>query len=668
MTEPTSAVPPPFPSGAASAAPAGPWAVLRPFVAAACLIVALGTPLEEAWQSVAVAAAAVGLLVCLWPPAHASAGVAGRVPLAVGGALALLAPFAYTNPWFGIDGSEWPWEYWIGSRMWTHRVDLALWVLTGALCLYAGLSRRRWPVALALCALLPAAARGFAERGALSLVRMERVNLLWTLAAGALGGALLHLASAREAGRGAARAVIVGAVTTIVMVYASWFPEDGERSSLAHYAADLPPIFDAAFGRGELDPRFVARLTQQAWLVGMPVVCQAACLLLALLVAAVPSRFRGRPVRFVAACAILAMIATWLVPARATLWFLRDTGSGLLETRYAQAIGEVLMKAGLCVFLLLSGAMAALLGRPRGGAAPAPEPAVASAGARWPYVVAAAVGALVMWGAFHPTYGIETRGSVLEALAAGHWNVTMVRVVCRGAIVLAALVALASPPGRVRGALAISVGAAALAALTPSTERWFGLETYVVGAATAVAVGAARVPGSRGARAAAAVAAVVALLALLYPKAVPTETRGDGVLLIPFQTALLDDTLIPLVDVLRVETNVTFLDVLTAPGRLATLGVALAALLALVTAATGARWAGKAALAAFLALGIVAPVVAQVAGQGGGGAPADAGEAMLRTFEVLMTWSVPTLLLVVPAVTDLLRPRGVRSEPVPQGV
>lgn len=662
VNEPTSAAPP-LPVGAPSAP--SPWAVLRPFVAVSLLVVALGTPLDEPWMRVAALAAVAGVVVCLWPPREAPDGVPGRLVLGVGALFAVLGPIAYANPWFGVDANDWPWTYWAESRRWVDRVDLVLWAVCALLGFVAARARSRAPAIVAVTLVVLLAARGFAERGALSLVRMERVNLIWTLAAGTLGGAMMHLATARERGRGVARWLALVAVAAITTVYAAWFPHDGARSSLVHYAEDLPPIFEAAFRSAELSPEHTERMVQQTWLVAAPFLMQALAVALALVVILLPSRVRARPLRFLAALSVVAMIATWLIPARGVLWLTRDTGAGLRETRYAQSVGEVLMKAGLSVYLLLAGSVLALLGRPAAAPAAAVEPGRRPA--VWPYVAAAVLGAFVLWVSIDPAYGIETTATFADVLRGARWDVTFARFTYRAAIVLAALVAIAVRSPRVAGGLGAAVAVVALGALTPSTARWLGVETYVAWAATASAAAAATQVRRPTARALAAGAALVALVLLLYPQPVPTDVRPDGVIQVPFRTALVDDTLVPLYEVLVVESSATFGEVLAAPGRLAALGLAVTVLFALVAAA--GRWVGmgRAALAAFAVLALAGPVVTQVAGFGGGGPPADVGAALLRTGEVLLVWSIPTLLLLVGSVRDLLAPRLAPPGPAQQG-
>jgi hypothetical protein len=50
--------------------------------------------------------------------------------------------------------------------------------------------------------------------------------------------------------------------------------------------------------------------------------------------------------------------------------------------------------------------------------------------------------------------------------------------------------------------------------------------------------------------------------------------------------------------------------------------------------------------------------VTQVAGIDGGGSPADVGDTLLRIAEVLMSWSVPTALLVMAGTMDLAGDTG----------
>gem|GEM_PF-4733067 len=650
MTDPTPAPSLPSLAGPTEGGGPGRWFALRPFVALALLVVAAGMPLDATWQWGVVALAVAGILACAWPILRAPWGTPGSAVLVVGAVLGVLGPFAYANPWFGVDASEWVWDYWASSRRWVDRVDLLLWAVVAVLALAAAATRGRVIAALGLAAVVLLAARGFAEQGALSLVRMERVNLVWTLAAGALGGAMVHLASASARGRGAARALALVAVAVIATVYATWFPEQGEgaKSSLRFYAEELPPIFGAAFRGAESDPAFRAAMTQQTWYVGVPFLLQAVALLLAVVVAAFPSRVRARPVRWVAAVALLAFVGTWLVPTRATIWFSRDVAAGLRETRYAQAVGETLMKAGLAVFLLLAGAVAAILGRGPAPAAPGLASRLPAPRLRWIYGAAAATGLFVLWAAVHPEHGLEVVGTIGEVLGRGQWDVSLARVAYRGLLVVAGVAALLLPGGRARGTLAVAVAAMALTALAPPQARWLGgVDTYVAPAAAVVAAAAAAFAASRGARLGAVVGALLTLALLLYPQAVTTTFRPDGAVSIPLRSALLDDTIGELLAAEDVGV------VLWVPGRLATLGFALTAVLALLAAAFRSPKLGAGAVGAFLGLTILAPVVSQVLGGGGGGPPGSATMAVARSADVLLEWSIPTILLLLAGALDL---------------
>ncbi len=158
-------VAPPLPSAAPRGGRPGPWFALRPFVALALLVVALGMPLDAPWKWAVVAGAVVGILVCAWPVLREPWGTPGSAVLVVGAVLGLAGPFAYANPWFGVDASEWVWDYWNSSRRWVDRVDLFLWAVVAVLAVTAAATRGRVLAALGLAAVVLLAARGFAERG-----------------------------------------------------------------------------------------------------------------------------------------------------------------------------------------------------------------------------------------------------------------------------------------------------------------------------------------------------------------------------------------------------------------------------------------------------------------------------------------------------------------------
>lgn len=622
---------------------------------------AIGLPLHAAWGRIGALVAFVGFLAMLWGSGDRERRAPGRVFLTLAALGTVAGAFAFANPWGGIEESHWPWEYWMGTRRWVDRVDLVLWALVAALAGWAAWSRRAGVAAGALGAAVLLGARGFSNEGALVLIRVARVNLVWTLAAGALGGALLYLSGAGTRGRGAARAVAGFSALLILVIYAAWFPDPlrPDRSSIAVHLEELPGVFDDAFRGGESSPTHMESRRQQAWMVGVPVLSQAIALLLAAVVALLPGRRHGRGTRWLAATALVCLFATWLIPVRAEFYALAQRPGAVAAQGVLRIVVEALVRAGLVLFLVLSGGVAALIARraEHGQAPSRPPREVPSRGLRWLHGAAAVLGGLVLWATVRPGAGLEVDLNLWEALTNGTWDVGTARALFRLLLVVVPTVAIVLPYWRVRGTLALTTALIGFTVFS-SGQLWIGLiEHYVIPAVAAVAaVAAARVGGGprRGsptARAVAGVAAVLVFAALFYPKAVPTQIGLGGTVHAPYESALIDNIVLPLAVSPDVAATVELVTFPQAWLMITLAVVALAAVLAAILG-RGAVVLGRTAQVAWLAGVVGAWLFTVVVGTQRGDT---------ASFERWLTWvsaalrdlSVPTFLLWFAGLADL---------------
>lgn len=655
--------PSPLPRGAgeplAPPAPSG-WSVLRPYVAFAAVLLLLMLPPAGPVAQGAIAVAFVAVLGCLWPVRREASTGPSRWLLALGGVTGVLAPLLYANPWTGIDSTEWLWTYWSNAGAWMPKADILLWVLVFVVALVASAFRgARAAKAVVLGGVVLLAARALAERGAISMVRVDRVNLLWTLSALAIGGGLLHLASPSTARRGTARVLAFAGALGIVSVYAAWFPPEngGRLSTIAYYADEIPRLLEATVGSAEADAAFSTALGEQLWAVGVPFLAQVLAVGCALVVSLMPSGVRARPVRWLAALGVLALAATWVVPVRAGLWFRADEVSSRGFARVAQAAAECFMKAGLSPWLCGVGALAAML-RPGDLRA---DPTPFEARRRWIsglYGAAAALAILVVGVGFRPEGGSVVNATVAQVLAAGRWDPPTAILAFEGSFCLLTLAAVFLPAGRVRGLLVGVVAALVLGALSPVDRRSVGgVEVFVGPALGAIAAGAA-LAAARGGRAARWVAvgsSLVLLALLLYPTMQPEVPAGSTP---PYESNLWSHALAPL---FSAADGAALASLLGEPGRWLILGLAGAGVLALLGAAARSRVLGGVAVAWFAVVACGVPAVLTVLGTAGGGLPGDATESVLRLGTTLRVLLVPYAAALCGAAVDLGEPRRAAS-------
>lgn len=644
---------PPPPSG---------WAYLRPYVAIAAALLLLLLPPAGTIAHVAIAAAFVAVLACLWPLGGRASGAAARWLLLAGGVGGVLAPLLYANPYVGIDSMEWLWVYWAGARAWMPKADILLWVVVCGLAVVAACLRGGRVVrSVVLAGTVLVAARALAERGALAMVRVDRVNLLWTLSAIAVGGGLLHLASPVASRRGTARLLAVTGSLGIVSVYAGWFPpENGGRfAAIAYYADEIPRLLAATVGSAETDPSFGQPLLEQLWAVGVPFLAQTLAVVIALGVSMFPSRVRARPLRWASALGVLALAATWVVPVRAGLWFRADELAARGVSRVTQTVAECFMKAGFAPWLCGVGALAGLLPARDERAIVGGAERGSGRGLRALYAAAAALALVVLWVGFRRDGGLVVDATVADVLAAGRWDPPSAVLAFEGSFTLAAFAAVFVPAGRSRGVVLGLVSLLVLGSLSSVMQRSVGgVEVFVAPALGAVAAGAAlgAARGARSARGLAAGAALVLLALLLYPTLEP-EVAVDAVP--PYRTNLWDVALEPL---LRADGPAELLERMGEPGRWLILGLAGTALLSCLAAATGGRWSSRLAVGTFVGVACLVPVALTVLGTAGGGAPTDPLTAVLRAGMTLRAMLVPYAIALCAAVTDLTARSGCPPE------
>jgi hypothetical protein len=250
--------------------------------------------------------------------------------VAVGVAM-LASLFLHAHPSIGRL-AQWPWEHWSDTAPESHRADLVLWAAVGALAVLAGVGAfgrggARWLLAPAILL----AARCCAPRSALPVAAM---SIVWLASTVALGAGLVARATRRP---GAFRPLLVAGALSAVAILAVHFPGRGETSFLGERLAALPAAW-----RGDL-------LVEEVWRLHAPFLAQAAAVVLALLLAALPGRLAAG--RVVALAALVALLLTWLFPAASLAAEAFDGGGGSAK-KAAEIAASVWFGGGLGLALL----------------------------------------------------------------------------------------------------------------------------------------------------------------------------------------------------------------------------------------------------------------------------------------------------------------------------
>lgn len=608
LGDPTAPGGAPTPSALAGMVP-GPTATpgwVRGALWVATSLILLLLPPSGALQIGALCLAGAGFLWLLWPVRTAPRETAWSPLLLVAGALMLVAPFLFANPWSGSQATEWPWVQWGNTSSWAHRIDLVLWVIVSVLTLLVGFGvggRRLAPALVAAAFFL--SARALARTSGYGMLRLDRMNLAWAVSSTALGAGLLRLAGRGESGRGAARALSLAGVLGIVWIYASWFPMNGDRvePSLRLQVRELQVMWDRVVLGAEHDPELWARLRDQVWAVSLPFLCQVLALVIGLALALFGASPGDRGRRFAAALGWLLLLLTFLLAPRAGLYVEWAEYEQRGMTKVCKVLGELLMSGGLCAWLVLCGATLRVLGT-RPGAGPVPlEPPRPPAG-RWPYAVAALLALGVLHASFQPEHGIVAPQGIRALVTAGEWTPGLADL-CLQALFFVAMLWGAVAPSRTVG-LASGVLLVVWGVYWPtsaSSERMYEIETWVPGAIAALCAAGAwalavadRRP--RGARFVAAAAALILLALLVYPISVVVPKDGRPMPAVPPYEGYLPTEVVRAA--YRTETWGARVEGLLLPRSTVVVVHALLGLVTLILVGTGARVAGRIAFVLFL--------------------------------------------------------------------
>ncbi|HVG93601.1 MAG TPA: hypothetical protein VND21_04080 [Planctomycetota bacterium] len=581
---------------------AGGMGAMRWAAVVAAVLVALVPPAGPATLAL-LGLSLLVLIAGLWSRPGPSGRLGPGFLAAAGGLLVVLGLFAAANPWSGAMLYGWPWDLIRADRPFAGRADALLLLLAGAFAAGVGLARPRGPGAFALLIGLALflVARAGSDSALLPRIRVEGVTFLFTCGACALGAGLLHLASARSARRGIARSLVLVGAVAMVSVWVGHFPErQGTPASSLSTSVDEVRRVVAGYLLGqEQDAESRREVAERGLALAVPFLLRVVAVLCGLLAAAAPARRVGRSVRALALLGLLSTFLAWLVPPKAALWIALPERPSEMSEVLARHASDVALRSGLAAWLMVVGAIGALLSRADGESAPAwPRGGARSYAPRWTYVVGALLLLAAIIRGFHPGTGSIAPAGLGSVLASPRWDPAVASLVFLAVTLLASLAATLLPSGAGRGGLIATASVTAWAALTSTAARDYGIEGWVPLAVLAVAAGALRAgttasaAGRAAARWTAGAAGCVLLLLVVYPLPVQVPAGGGE--------HVFNNPLVELTRGWEGDPGTPSHVAASAPWRLGIVIDAAVALLALLFAVRGTAAGGRIAAGAFL--------------------------------------------------------------------